>query len=203
MNEQNEGAPTPSSATPPKRGDSFKDIARFTFFALLIIVPFRMFVAQPYVVSGASMDPTFKDGDYLIVDQLTPRFEELSRGEVLIFKYPLDPSRSFIKRVIGLPGETLDIQSGVVHIKNSMHPEGLTLAEPYVVHGQESTLTVTLTSDEYFVMGDNRAGSLDSRIWGALNKKFIIGHPIIRLLPLPKIGLLPGNYDIYETQEKK
>jgi signal peptidase I len=149
------------------------------------------------------MDPTFKNGDYLIVDQLTSRFEDLSRGQVVIFKYPLDPSRSFIKRVIGLPGETIDIESGVVRVKNESHPEGLALSEPYVIYEKGGALHTTLSSDEYFVMGDNRAGSLDSRSWGPLNKKFIIGHPVLRLLPVSEIGAFPGDHTTYEETQKK
>ena len=201
MNEIPKENTSPTPPTPTKK-DSFKDIARFTFFALLIVIPFRMFVAQPYVVSGLSMDPTFKNGDYLIVDQLTPRFQELSRGEVLIFKYPLDPSRSFIKRVIGLPGETVEIASGEVRIKNTENPVGFILDEPYVLYPKDSGLVVTLKDDEYFMMGDNRAGSLDSRSWGPLNRKFIIGHPVIRLLPISHIDILPGDHSTYEKTQK-
>src|SRR3989338_9662403 len=100
----------------PKNGSSLWEFIRYAIIALLIVVPFRIFIAQPYVVSGSSMDPTFKDADYLIVDQLSKRFEDPKRGDVLIIKYPKDPSKFFIKRLIGFPEETVLITDGVVSI---------------------------------------------------------------------------------------
>ncbi len=169
------------------------DTLRFTILALLIIVPFRMFIAQPFLVNGASMDPTFENAQYLIVDQLSYHFSEPKRGSVLIFKYPLDTSRYFIKRIIGLPGDTVRIERGEVFIENTKYPDGLKLEETYVEFTKNDTLTVTVPENEYFVMGDNRTGSLDSRYWGTLPEKFIIGRPLIRLLPLNGIGLWPGD----------
>ncbi|MDP2705279.1 MAG: signal peptidase I [Patescibacteria group bacterium] len=174
-------------------GESIKELVSFVVLSLLIIIPFRMFIAQPFVVSGASMDPTFKNGDYLIVDEISYRFGEPQRGEVLIFKYPKNPSQAFIKRIIGLPGETLEIQNGHVTVKNDAYPEGLELSEEYVKYVQSSYMTVTLADDEYFVMGDNRAGSLDSRTWGPLKRSFFIGKPFVRLLPVGEVSLLPGD----------
>lgn len=171
---------------------SFWEFVRYAIIALLIVVPFRVFVAQPYVVSGASMDPTFKNGDYLIVDQLSKRFEDPKRKSVIIIKYPKDPSKFFIKRLIGFPGEIVEIKDGQVTIYNEENKNGLKIEEPYIVYEKSENLSVTLKEDEYFVMGDNRAGSSDSRVWGTLPRKYIVGKPILRLLPLSNIGLWPG-----------
>lgn len=190
MNEENQ---TPVQ-NPEKKGNSFWELVRYAVIALIIIIPFRIFVAQPYVVSGASMDPTFKDADYLIVDQISKRFEEPQRASVVIIRYPKDPSKFFIKRLIGFPGETVEIKGGEVTIYNEDNKNGLKLDEPYIVYKKIENFSITLKDDEYFVMGDNRAGSSDSRIWGTLPKKYIIGRPIIRLLPITKIDIWPGLY---------
>mgnify|MGYP001566801291 CR=1 FL=1 len=188
-----------------KKSSSFwegvKELVRFTILSLLIIIPFRTFIAQPFVVNGTSMDPTFKNGDYLVVNQISYRFEKPARGEVIIFKYPRDLSKSFIKRVIGLPGETVEVDGTKVTIKNLDNPGGLTLTEPYITHQGSFNVETTLKDDEYFVMGDNRAQSLDSRYWGPLKRNLVIGKPFIRLLPVQTISLYPGNWSTrYSTK---
>tara|TARA_Y100000031_G_scaffold151507_1_gene192926 strand:- start:17532 stop:17960 length:429 start_codon:yes stop_codon:yes gene_type:complete len=140
------------------------------------------------------MEPTFDSSEYLIVDQLSYRFEEPKRGEVIIFKYPNDPSTFFIKRIIGLPGETLEMRDGKVFIKNEAPLEGFLLEEPYKKEETVDTLTTVLRENEYFVLGDNRKQSSDSRIWGALERKFIVGKAFIRLLPITKIEINPGDH---------
>ncbi len=140
------------------------------------------------------MVPTFHSGDYLIVDQLSFRFHEPERGAVIIMRYPKDESVYFIKRIIGLPGETVEIQGARVIIrKPGMEPQ--ILEQPYladVLHRPEYA-TYTLAEDEYFVMGDNRDASSDSRVWGALPKHDIIGRAFIRLFPFSGLGYLPGH----------
>lgn len=167
------------------------ELIKLVFLSLLVVIPFRFYIAQPFVVDGASMDPTFETGNYLIVDEISYRFKTPERGSVLIFKYPKDPSKSFIKRVIGLPGETVSISGGKVTIINDEHPDGFVLDEPYVKLEKIDNSTNTLDADEYFVMGDNRASSADSRIWGPVPKENIIGQPIIRFYPP---ALFPGDY---------
>lgn len=173
------------------KSSSFWEMVKYAALALIIVVPFRIYVAQPYMVSGLSMDPTFKDADYLIVDQISKRFEEPQRGSVVIIRYPRNPSEFFIKRLIGFPGETIQINDGAVSIYRG-DEKITTLDEPYVVYKKLENFSLTLNQDEYFVMGDNRAGSSDSRAWGSLPKKYIIGRPILRLLPLTKIDIWPG-----------
>jgi signal peptidase I len=184
-----------SPAQEPKKENFFKEILKFTVIALAIVIPVRAYIAQPFVVSGASMDPTFETGEYLIVDELSYRFNEPSRGQVIIFKFPRDPKTFFIKRIIGLPGETVDVRQGKVTVIDK-DSKTINLEEPYVniSHMVSDTFIVTLGENEYFVMGDNRAQSSDSRSWGPLERKFIVGRPIVRLLPIDKIDLLPGNF---------
>ena len=170
-----------------------KELAKLVLISILIVVPFRLYIAQPFIVDGASMDPTFETGDYLIVDEVSYHFHTPERGSVIIFRYPRDPSKSFIKRVIGLPEETISITEGQVTITNLEHPEGFILDEPYVKLTKKDNIKYTLSKDEYFVLGDNRMASADSRIWGAVPKKNVIGRPIIRFYPP---AFFPGDYDL-------
>lgn len=167
----------------PNRSEFTKELFKLILIAVIVVVPFRLYIAQPFIVDGASMDPTFEDGEYLIVDEISYRFKEPSRGEVLIFKYPKDTSKYFIKRIIGLPGETVRLDGGKVTIVNSAHPQGLTLEEPYVEFAKNENLRFDLGEKEYFVMGDNRLQSADSRLWGSVPEANIIGRPILRFLP--------------------
>ncbi len=178
----------------------YRSLAFYMAIAFAIALFIRFFIAAPYIVSGASMEPTFDSLHYLIIDRLTYQFEEPQRGDVVVFKFPLDPSRSFIKRVIGLPGEQVVIEGTTVRIVNQEHPGGFALAEPYIApeNVRAATIAITLGEDEYFVMGDNRRASADSRVWGALPKENITGRALVRLFPLNLIGVLPGSYH-YET----
>jgi signal peptidase I len=176
-----------------ERENFFTELLKFALVAVVIVVPVRLFVAQPFIVSGASMDPTFDSGQYLIVDELTYRFDEPKRGDVVIFKYPKDPSQFFIKRVIGLPNETVRIGHDSVSIKQK-NGEEVTLEEPYVVNrGNGGPFSLSLGGDEYFVMGDNRPESSDSRLWGVLPRENIVGRAFLRLLPIDSLSLLPGS----------
>jgi len=182
-----------NSAPEPKNKGFWRDTIQFIIIAGIIIIPFRMFVAQPFIVNGTSMDPTFKSGEYLIVDQITYRFNKPERDSVLIFKYPQEQNQKFIKRVIGLPGETISINKGAVTIKNKDNPTGFVLENKYITHPKQDTLEITLKENEYYVMGDNRLESFDSRYWGPLTEDLIIGRPLLRLLPLNKIAVFPGD----------
>ncbi len=176
------------------KGSSFWEFIKYALIAILIVVPFRIFIAQPYIVSGSSMDPTFKNGDYLIVDQLSKRFEDPKRGSVIIMRYPKDTSKFFIKRLIGFPNEKIEIKNGKVKIFNKDNKDGFEIDDSYVVYEKKDNLEISLGPNEYFVLGDNRAGSSDSRIWGSLPKENIVGTPIIRLLPFNKMDILPGKF---------
>jgi signal peptidase I len=170
------------------------EFIKFVLLTLIIVVPVRMYVAQPFVVNGASMAPTLATGQYLVVDQLTYHIGKPQRGDVIVFKFPLDTSKFFIKRVIGLPGEKITVKGEEVIIESPDSQETITLTEPYVELVKNSYSETTLKENEYFVMGDNREASLDSRVWGPLNKKYIIGRAYVRLLPFSEAGFHPGRY---------
>lgn len=170
------------------------DLIKFALIALLVVIPIRVLVAQPFIVRGASMEPTFESGEYLIVDQLSYHFESPQRGDVVIMRYPKDPSVFFIKRVIGLPGETVELAGNKVMIsKTGM--KTITLTEPYVAPErlENEYATYTLGASDYFVMGDNRIESSDSRSWGFLPRKDIVGRAFLRLLPPSRVGVFPGG----------
>ncbi len=180
--------------------ESWWELIRFSIIVLIIAIGVRVFIAQPFIVSGASMVPTFQDKNYLIVDELTYRFSEPARGDVIVF-HPPGQQRGvyYIKRIIGLPGETISIVGGKVTITNTEHPTGVTLTEPYLQNISSETLAPKiLGASEYFVMGDNRPASSDSRVWGTLPRDNIVGRALLRLMPLSKIGALPGVYHTYE-----
>ena len=174
----------------------WSDITVFALIVLLFVVPIRLFVAQPFIVNGSSMEPTFATGQYLIIDELTYRFGRPERGDVIVFNFPDDPKKFFIKRIIGLPGETVAIQNGHVVITNAEHPDGIILQEPYLPTNTQlsESLSVTLGDHDYFVMGDNRNASFDSRAWGPLDQNLIVGRALLRLFPIQAIDVLPGDY---------
>jgi len=170
---------------------------------LAIVIPIRIYLGQPFMVSGSSMDPSFESWDYLITDVFTYKFlHEPQRGDVVVFVAPVENHKFFIKRIIGLPGETVEIKDGRVIIYNNKYKEGFELKEPYIAPENRSyrNLKRKLENDEYFVMGDNRAGSYDSRMWGPLKRSAIVGRPILRLFPFNEINLFPAAYADYQKR---
>lgn len=166
--------------------------------ALAIALVVRFFIAAPYIVSGSSMEPNFDNWNYLIVDRLTYHFEAPQRGDVVVLNLPEDTGRALIKRIIGLPGDTIQLTGTepVVTIINTAHPKGFTLKEPYISpsnYGGGTNISVTLSTDEYFALGDNRKVSADSRVWGILPRADIVGRVLLRLYPLNGIGILPSS----------
>lgn len=173
---------------------SFWELVRFAAMALIIVIPIRVFIAEPFIVSGSSMVPTFKNGDYLIIDKLSYKVGAPQRDDVVVFRYPNDTTKFFIKRIIGLPGEVVDIKGSDVTITNAEHPGGLMLNQPFVENKANNDTHYELKDDEYFVMGDNRSASSDSRYWGPVNENLLTGRAFLQLLPIKKIGILPGKY---------
>lgn len=172
------------------------DIVKMVVISLAIIIPVRYFLVQPFYVKGASMEPNFHENEYLMVDEISYRFKTPKRGDIVVFRYPKDPQEYYIKRLVGLPGETVEIKDGAVYITDK---EGLTskLEEPYLpTYSNTVALTegaVSLAPDEYYVMGDNRNGSKDSRSFGPVRKSFIIGRVFLRGLPLKEFGLIKND----------
>lgn len=176
------------------KSQSFWELVRFALIALAIVVPIRLFIAEPFIVSGASMVPTFENGDYLIIDKISYIVGDPKRNDVVVFRYPGDTSKFFIKRIIGLPNEIVDIKGNDVTITNDQNKEGFKLKQPFVKNTANNETHFVLKSDEYFVMGDNRSASSDSRYWGAVKRNLLTGRALLRLLPVSKINALPGDY---------
>ncbi len=183
--------------------DFIVEVVKMFFLALVIIVPVRMFLFQPFIVRGASMEPTFMEKEYLIVNEFgyknTPvnilgrnvvtvkPHKNLKRGDIVVFRAPKNETQYYIKRIIGLPGETVKIDNGVVMIYNDASPDGHVLDESaYLPEGRKTngTLRVTLSKDEYYVLGDNRPASSDSRSFGPLKKEKVIGKVVVRAWPV-------------------
>ncbi len=173
---------------------SFWELVRFAIIAIVIVVPIRILVAEPFIVSGSSMVPTFQNGDYLIIDKISYKLTDPKRDDVVVFRYPNDTSKFFIKRIIGLPNETVDIKGTKITITNKEHKNGFVLDQPFIKSPSDNNLHYELKDDEYFVMGDNRNASSDSRFWGPVKKNLLSGRALFRLLPINKIEAMPGNY---------
>jgi len=172
------------------------ELLQVALLVTAIVLPIRYFLIQPFYVKGASMEPNFYDHEYLIIDELTYRFRDPRRGEIAVFRYPTDPSQFFIKRIIGLPGDTVTIRNGEVFVKAghgeaARLDEGTYLSDGVVTSGEES---VKLNDGEYFVLGDNRGASLDSRFFGSVKRPLIVGRVMLRGWPLDKVT-------VFETPE--
>jgi len=178
---------------------SILEIIKTAILALLIVLPIRYFLFQPFLVQGASMEPNFSSGDYLIVDEISYRFRMPQRGETIVFYYPKDKNQRFIKRIIGLPGETVYILGTEVYVKTLdnkildfsglQYSKGIDAQENEIFKQalENRSQKIYLKEDEYFVMGDNRLHSYDSRSWGPVSRKDIIGRVILRLWPINNI----------------
>ncbi len=189
----------------------FWEAIKVILISIIIIVPVRVFLVQPFFVKGASMEPNFKDKEYLIINEFGYKqtkvglnlngkqytffsvepFRSLERGDVVVFRFPMDPKEYFIKRVIGLPGEKIEIKDSKIIIYNEENPKGFLLEENYLPFGEQTLKdqVVQLKSDEYFVLGDNRNHSYDSRDWGPLNRNYVIGRAILRAWPVSRFDL--------------
>jgi signal peptidase I len=182
------------------------EMLKIIFLAFVIIAPIRMFLFQPFFVQGASMEPNFEDGQYLIVNEFgfkkttvalsdikffsVGAFRDIDRGAVVVFRYPKDPKKFFIKRIIALPGEKIEIKDGSLRIFNKENPDGFWLDEAAYLEENVKTVgeqTVALSENQYFVLGDNRSFSSDSRVWGAITDDDIIGEVLLRAWPLDEV----------------
>jgi len=192
-----------SNTTHHRKQTSLKELIAFALIVFAIVIPIRVFIAKPFIVEGTSMYPTFDTFHYLIVDQISYRFHEPQRGDVVVFRFPLNNSKFLIKRIIGLPHERVVLHDTTTTIYNEQHPDGFVLSEPYVQpkNALPSDMSVTLGDNEYFVMGDNRKVSADSRYWGPLERERIIGRAYMRLFPFSQIETFPGAVS-YTTKTK-
>ena len=181
----------------------FKNAVSFTFellkivlISFVIIAPIRYFLIQPFYVKGASMEPNFYDHEYLIVDEISYRFNDPKRGEIIVFRYPKNPQEFFIKRIVSFPGEKVQVKDGGVIVYNDENPDGKTLEETYL---EDNVKTYSLSEDiislgpnEYFVLGDNRNASKDSRSFGPVDRSFVIGKVLLRGWPFDRMDTFPA-----------
>lgn len=173
-------------------GEFILEVIKVVVISLAIIVPVRYFLIQPFYVKGASMEPNFYDHQYLIIDEITYRFSDPQRGDIIVFRYPKDTSQYFIKRIIGLPGEQVEISNGQVFIYNKDYPNGKAIDEDMYLAGDVKTYDnrlIKLGNNDYFVLGDNRTASMDSRSFGPVARKYIIGRAWLRGWPLDKLSV--------------
>jgi signal peptidase I len=167
---------------------------------VIVVKIIQAFIIQPFIVDGGSMLPTYHTKDFLIVDKLSYAVGEPHRGDIMIFKLYENKNNPYegkhlIKRLIGLPGERVVVQNGVTTIYNKENPEGFTLDESYVEFKEyRKNVDLTLDENHYFMMGDNRAQSYDSRDWGPLNSANIKGQVLFRVYPFSKAAYEPGQY---------
>lgn len=181
------------------------EMVKILVLAAVVIIPIRAFLFQPFFVQGSSMEPNFDDGEYLVISEFGLKhtkipianvevnpFRDLSRQEPIVFRFPRDPSQFFIKRVIGLPGESVEIRGGKVYIYNKVHPDGYVLDETTYLDSVVKTSDLARTKvadDEYFVLGDNRPFSYDSRAFGPIKKTAVIGRVLLRAWPVSEMTL--------------
>lgn len=170
------------------RGQAWLEIIKIGLIALAIVWPIRLFIICPFYVKGASMEPNFYDKEYLIIDEISYRFKQPERGEVIVFRYPEDPKEYFIKRIIGLPGETIKMDKGSIYLQDKSTNEWTKIVENYLPATDQTfsfdSDQVTLGADDYFVLGDNRENSRDSRYFGPLNRRYLTGRVLWRGWPL-------------------
>ena len=188
-------SPTPSPEFVPEVGPFYQGVAflweiiKVVLISLAIIIPVRYFLVQPFFVNGASMEENFHDGDYILIDEISYRFREPVRGDIVVFRFPNDQREFFVKRVIALPGETVEIKNNTVKIFNKEFPQGKTLDETGYLSPQQETrgsIRKTMDDNEYYVLGDNRLHSSDSRYWGPVNRSLVTGRGFARPPPISK-----------------
>lgn len=172
-------------------GLALLEFIKVALLAGITIALVRYYLFKPFYVKGASMEPTFFDHEYLIIDELSYRLHEPKRGEVVVFKYPNNQQEYFLKRIIGLPGERVKISENKVMIYNNEHPEGWLLGEEYIPKNvvTEGEVNMSLSKDQYFVMGDNRENSFDSRRFGKVDSSLIVGRTWLRGWPLSRVQI--------------
>ena len=167
----------------------FLELIKVALLAGLTIGLVRYFLFKPFYVKGQSMESTFFEKEYLIIDELSYRLRPPERGEVIVFRSPVTPEDFYLKRVVGLPGERVKISDHKIIIFNEEHPQGVILEENYLDQGKitDGLNTWTLETDEYFVLGDNREASFDSRRFGPIKKSAMVGRAFFRGYPFSRI----------------
>ncbi|MFZ2190218.1 MAG: signal peptidase I [Candidatus Magasanikiibacteriota bacterium] len=168
----------------------FLELIKIVILAAITIGLVRYFLFKPFYVKGQSMEPNFYESDYLIIDELSYRFREPERGEVIVFRAPVDKKEFYLKRILGLPGERVKVGDGKVVVYNNDYPQGILVDEYYLTESTPGSTMTTLGSDQYFVMGDNRDASYDSRRFGPIDKNDVVGRAWVRGWPFTRVGKL-------------
>lgn len=194
MQDENFNAQSPSfeeQKPQEEEKESFKsflyETLKIVIISLIIVIPIRYYVIQPFYVKGQSMEPNYHDQEYLIIDEISYKFKEPARGDVVVLQSPQSSKDFFIKRIVGLPGERVTIKNCQLKIYNADYPGGKKLNESQYLPDDIKTcadVDVTLKGMEYFVMGDNRTSSLDSRSFGPITKQNIVGKTWVRAWPI-------------------
>ena len=193
MEENNaaEAVSPPSPSVPKKRSvvGALMHWLRDLLFSVVLAIIVILFLYQPVKVEGTSMMPTLDDQERIFINKFVYRFhfEKIDRGDTVVFWFPGDPSKSYIKRVIGMPGDRVEVRDGNVILNDHI------LVEDYVpqeYRDQSEMRPTTIGPDEYFVLGDHRSSSNDSRTWGMVPRRYIYGKAVFIYWPLEKMGLL-------------
>jgi signal peptidase I len=173
------------------------EIFKVVIISLAIIIPIRYFLIKPFYVKGASMEPNFYDHEYLIINEISYRFNEPERGDAVVFRYPFDPSQYFIKRIIGLPGEKIKLSAGKIYITPAGSSQEGLLEEDYLLPAMKTlgSIELILAEDEFYLLGDNRLASLDSRAFGPIKRSHIVGKTLLRGWPFSRLGLVLNNLE--------
>jgi len=171
------------------------DLFKTAVIVVIIAFGIKYFLVQPFIVDGNSMQPNFQNNEYLLVEKISPKLQNLKRGDVIVFHPPGQTNTNYIKRIIGLPGEKVEITGNKIKIFNKNHPEGVFLDEAYLANNiktvtEKQDETYNMGNDEFFVMGDNREHSSDSREFGNLPKGNIVGRAWLNVYPFSKFGLI-------------
>jgi len=166
----------------------FLELIKIVILAGITIGVVRYFLFKPFYVKGQSMEPNYYEKDYLIIDELSYRFREPQRGEVIVFEAPTNNKDYYLKRILGLPGERIKIEGSKVIVYNDDHPQGVVVEELYLDENTVGSVMQTIGLDQYFVMGDNRDSSYDSRRFGPIDEKDIVGRTVLRGWPFNRIS---------------
>ncbi len=195
MNEKEILVTNPETKESVKKKGFWRETLEILIFVIPTVLVIQTFIGRTFIVIGNSMYPTFHHGDYLVIDKLSYRLDDPKRFDVIVFHppAPADKKTYYIKRIVGLPGETVKIENNQLTIINTENPEGFKIDENYRSSESDIDREITLNEGEYFVMGDNRSVSSDSRSWGALPRENISGRALVRLFPIGDIDLFPGK----------
>ncbi|MBT5819946.1 MAG: signal peptidase I [Candidatus Magasanikbacteria bacterium] len=175
----------------------FLEVIKIVVLAAITVGIVRYFLFKPFYVKGESMVPNFQPSDYLIIDELSYRFRPPQRGEAIVFRAPMQVQKDYyLKRVIGLPGERIQVEDNKIIVFNEEYPKGVLVKEEYIIEETPGSVSYVLGEDQYFVLGDNRDASYDSRRFGPIHKDAIVGRTWIRGWPIDTVEIFqPPQYN--------